>query len=485
MASDDVRRPLPMSVLPTKRGIRRRELLTVAAAAFVPRLARAAPAPESVIVIGAGLAGLAAAHRLREAGKHVTVLEARDAAGGRVRTARAPFDDGLYGELGAARIADTHSYVLNWVNRFGLSLVPFGPAQGSELLALNGVRAHAEDAQAGTRLVRDLLPEERNLTPGALLVPYIAGLPDDLGLPAPDAGAFARWAAYDQMTWPAWLRSRGASAGAVRLLTMGTDSENVSALYVLRKFLTHRDMRQFYKIAGGMDALPKAFAAMLMNEIRYNCEVLRIARGARDVRVTFRASGKNEIIAGDRAVITIPFSILRSVAVDPPFSAAKARAIEQMRYLEATRFLLQTKTRFWTAQGLTGAARTAPAELWDASFGEKGAPGLLSLTASGDPALTRMQGADARLRYALTMAAEAFPDITLQFQKGLTHNWAQEPWSKGAYAVFYPGQITGWGNAIASAEGRIHFAGEHVSAFPGWMEGALMSAERAVQEILR
>ena len=465
----------------------RRELLTGAAAlALAPRAARAAaPKPETVIIVGAGLAGLAAAYRLREAGKRVTVLEARDVPGGRVRTARAPFDDGLYGELGAARIPDTHSFVVDWVNRFGLSLVPFGPVPASALLVMDGMRAHADDPSAGEMLVRDLLPEERKLTPGALATRYLAGLPDDLSMRNVDAAAFARWAVYDKTTWPAWLRARGASPGAVRLMTLGTVSDKVSALYVLRQMFLHRGMRQFLKIAGGMEALPNAFAAALKSEIRYNCEVVRIARAANDVRVTFRVNGKNETIAADHAVVTLPFSILRDVTVDPPFSPEKSAAIAATAYQPVTRFLLQTKNRFWHQQGLTGAARNDTAEFWDASFGQKSAKGLLSVTTRDTDALSRMQSVDKRLAHGIAIGAEAFPDIKLQFQKGLTHNWFQEPWSKGAFAVFYPGQMTRWGAGLGNAEGRIHFAGEHVSAFPGWMEGALTSAERVAQEILQ
>jgi NADPH-dependent 2,4-dienoyl-CoA reductase/sulfur reductase-like enzyme len=120
-----------------KRGVRRRHILQGAlAAACAAQWARAAFQPgavETVIVLGAGLAGLASAYRLRETGRRVVVLEARPAPGGRVRTARMPFDDGLYGELGAARIADTHHYVLHWLNQMGLSVVPFAPSEGATL----------------------------------------------------------------------------------------------------------------------------------------------------------------------------------------------------------------------------------------------------------------------------------------------------------------------------------------------------------------
>jgi len=73
--------------------------------------ARAA-APETILVVGAGLAGLAARNRLREAGKTVIVIEGRAVPGGRVRTIRNYFDDGLYAEAGPNRISDTHFYML-------------------------------------------------------------------------------------------------------------------------------------------------------------------------------------------------------------------------------------------------------------------------------------------------------------------------------------------------------------------------------------
>src|SRR5205085_10146661 len=121
-----------------------------AAAALAPlrsEAARAAQAaqPETILVVGAGLAGLVAAHRLREAGKRVIIIEARDAPGGRVRTVRGAFNDGLYGELGAARIAETHEYVLHWINDLKLSLIPFAPPAGSQILAIGEKRTRAED----------------------------------------------------------------------------------------------------------------------------------------------------------------------------------------------------------------------------------------------------------------------------------------------------------------------------------------------------
>src|SRR5918911_3407141 len=84
-----------------------------------------------MIIVGAGLSGLVAADELVRAGHEVVVLEARDGPGGRVRTLREPFADGLYAEAGAARIPDTHRLTLAYAERFGLAVEPFQPGAGS------------------------------------------------------------------------------------------------------------------------------------------------------------------------------------------------------------------------------------------------------------------------------------------------------------------------------------------------------------------
>jgi monoamine oxidase len=169
-------------------------------------------------------------------------------------------------------------------------------------------------------------------------------------------------------------------------------------------------------------------------------------------------------------------------------SAAKRDAIAQMPYRPVTRFLLQTRDPFWRAQGWNGAARTdAPAELWDASAGQLSARGLISVTAGGRADVqARVQALSEteRVRYGVDIAKAAFPEIGTQFQKGLTQNWSSDPWARGGFAIFYPNQMTRWGDVIGRAEGPMHFAGEHTSPWQGWIEGALWSADRVFQEIL-
>ncbi len=102
-----------------------------------------------IIIVGAGLAGLAAAHELTRAGHQVTVLEARTRPGGRVYTLREPFSDGLYADAGAARIQDTHQYTLRYVKQFNLTLDPFFPTQGSTVTRVAGKTDPRTAANAG------------------------------------------------------------------------------------------------------------------------------------------------------------------------------------------------------------------------------------------------------------------------------------------------------------------------------------------------
>ena len=472
----------------------RRDFLKFAAAtlAFAPSAVAAAgtgPArlPETILVVGAGLAGLAAAFRLRDAGKHVIQIEARNAPGGRVRTLRGYFDDGLYAELGAARIAETHEYALHWLNDLGLGLVPFAPETGSAVLAVNGRHAVADNAAEREKLTPGLHADERNLSVPGLLLKYIADAPEELA--SADVNlADPRWRSYDRMTWPAWLASRGASPAAIHLMMLGGDSSAFSALFMLQQIMLHRDSRQYFKIEGGMDRLPMGIAAALHLPIRYNCRLARLTQTGTGVRADCRTGGAIETIAADRAVLAIPFSMMRQITVDPPFSPAKSRIITDLTYFSASRFLFETKSRFWTSERLNGSARTdGPADIWDMSFGQKGSAGLISLTTGNDRIeqdLMKLMP-EQQVNFGASLASAAFPQIETQLQKGFAQIWGRDPYAGGAFSVFKPGQMTAWAGVMAAPEGRVHFAGEHLSPWNGWMEGALWSGEHAAQEIIQ
>src|SRR5262245_52223194 len=439
---------------------------------------------ETILVVGAGLSGLVAAHRLREAGKRVIVIEARAVPGGRVRTVR-DFSGGVYGDLGPARIADTHSYAIHWVNELGLSLTPFQPAGEATIFSLNGMRARSDDEAARARLTDKLNADERGLTPPQLLVKYISGLPEELAQPDFDPHA-PRWAEYDRMNWASWLRSLGASEGAISLMTLGGHSSPLSALYLLRQIMLHRSSGGYLKIEGGFDQLSRRLASRVPN-IRYNCELTRLDRSG-PIRATVRSDGRDEIVTADRVVLTLPYSVLRHIRVDPPFSPEKTQIVGSLGYYQASRFLIETRTRFWEPEKLSGGARTdGPADIWDMGYGLPGPAGLLSVTTGGpevEAKLAAMNPQD-RSSYGLGLARAAYPEIESQVQKVLVHRWVDDRHARGAFSIFHPGQMTRWTNTILKPEGRVHFAGEHTAAFSGWIEGALWSGDHVSQEILQ
>ena len=260
--------------------IDRRGFLGLSAAAAAPFIAREAlagalqtPAGDSadpVVVVGAGLAGLRAASVLKDAGRRVIVLEANEYPGGRVRPIRT-FGEGLYGEAGAIRIPAAHTAVLTLVRQHGLSVVPFWSSSGSSLVSVGGVTSRVPDDLKALTAPLSLKPDEAGLTPSALLRRYVGQLPAGLSDPELAADGFGQWADYDRVTWPDWLRSRGASPGAVTLMTLGGDSRELSALYVLRQLALVQGTSDFYKIRDGMDQLPRRMGASLGGIVRYNC----------------------------------------------------------------------------------------------------------------------------------------------------------------------------------------------------------------------
>jgi monoamine oxidase len=443
--------------------------------------ARAIDANPTVIV-GAGLAGLRVADLLRKAGLPVVVLEAQGRAGGRVLTVRAPFDEGLHAEAGAIRIAGAHRAVLRAVRRHRLPLMPFEPS-GSTVTAIDKRPATTVEDQRGWAL--ELKPDERGLAPSALLERYVGRLPADL-LNAAPAASLSRWQAFDRVTWPEWLASRGASRDAVKLMTVGGDPAQVSALYVIRQYAMLRHSRQRYKIAGGMDRLPIAMATALGDIVHYNAPVVRVERRSSGFRVDYREGPAVRSTIAARVVFAVPAGTMRQIEVRPGLSAGKQRAFDQLSYYPVVRFMLQSRQRFWQTAGLSGSARTDRAtETWDATYDRQLSRGILGVSTGGvlEGAVQGMTR-EASVAFGVDLAADAFPAIRSEFEKGAVYRWSTDPWARGAFALYRPGQMTELLPALAASEDGMHFAGEHTSPWTGWMEGALESGERAAREVL-
>ena len=442
-----------------------------------------------IVVMGAGLAGLSAAYELSQAGHNITILEARARPGGRVQTLRDFFSDGLYVDTGATRIPDNHDFTMHYVKLFRLELEPFVPQNLASITYMNGKRMKVEQGK-DVDWPLDLTPEERKLGQQGLRKKYLSAITDELG----DVTA-AGWpppslAKYDRVTMPELLRSLGASPAVVQLLGGGAlrdDKEDVeSALYSLRFGALNKKRSTYFKIKGGSDLLPRAFAGRLSDKIVYGAEVRRIEQDSNGVRVIFVQAGANHSVAGDYAVCAIPFSVLKDVEVAPAFSPEKQRSIREMPYRSCTKVFLQSKNRFWAEDHLSGFAQTdlPIGQVWNLTYRRPGKRGVLVAYSSGTPSrrLTALKESE-RVRVAFENVDKVFPGFHDNFEGAMSKCWDEDEYARGAYACFKPGQMIEMYPPASRPEGRVFFAGEHTSAVCAWMQGALESGNRVAREI--
>jgi len=457
-----------------------------AAGSAIPK--RSGPG-KRIVVIGAGLAGLSAAYELAQAGHDVTILEARARPGGRVQTARDFFSDGLYVDTGATRIPDNHDFTMRYCKLFRLELEPFMPNGLSSITYMNGKRMKAEQGK-DVDWPLDLTAAERKLGQQGLRKKYLRSIIDELG----DVTA-AGWpprslGKYDSTTMPELLRSLGASPAVVSLLAAGglrdDPEDRESALYSLRFSALNKKRSKYFKITGGNDLLPRAFADKLADKIRYGAEVARIEQGPRGVRIIFQQGDARNTIEGDYAVCAIPFSVLKDVEVSPAFSPEKQKTIRDMPYRSCTKVFLQAKRRFWGEEKLSGFAQTdlPIGQVWNLTYRRPGRRGVLVAYSSGTPSrrLTALKEVE-RIGVAAENVDKVFPGFHDNFESAMSKCWDKDEYARGAYACFKPGQMIEMYPQASKAESRVFFAGEHTSAICAWMQGALESGNRVAREI--
>ena len=234
------------------------------------------------------------------------------------------------------------------------------------------------------------------------------------------------------------------------------------------------------KIKGGSDLLPKAFAERLAGKIRYGAAVVRIEQDATQARIVFLEAGRRQTVSADAVLCTIPFSVLKDIDL-PALSARKRETIERTHYDAVSRVYLQTRNRFWEAKGLNGFAFTRGAiEIWQPTWSQPGPRGILMTYARpGEAERITSLKENERIAVTLKQLDEMFSGLRENFERGATKCWMDDQWSRGAWA------FVGFTDFLAAVgvEGRIHFAGEHLSPWSSWMQGALSSGLRAVKEI--
>jgi len=482
--------------------IDRREFLKLTLLAASARLApqqawSLAPKPlpppataKRILVIGGGLSGLVAAYELTRAGHDVTVLEAQLRPGGRVLTLREPFSDGLYTEAGAARIPDNHDLTLHYAKHFGLTLVPFYPDKLDRVFFLRGKRIRIQPGHEVdlAQLPFEFTPEELRVGMSGLVQKYLGAALRAMGDPNVPEWPTGSAKAYDRITMAQFLREQGGSAGAIELLELPfatTADDETSFLCTLREFWHASQEKTRYKIGGGNDLLPKAFAARLSGNIRYGSPVVRIEQDANKVRAITVQSGTQHALEADRMICTVPFPALRRVEVQPPFSEAKRKAIAELPYDPVTRVVLQCRTRFWEQEGCNGFGMSdLEQEVFHTTFDQPGTRGLLvSYMCRSAGQRAGAMDSEARLEFVSRDMEKVHPGLRDHLEGAVSKVWPADPWAGGAGALPSPGQMTTICVGIERPEGRVHFAGEHTSRLPYWMQGALQSGLRAAKEV--
>jgi monoamine oxidase len=226
-------------------------------------------------------------------------------------------------------------------------------------------------------------------------------------------------------------------------------------------------------------------AEALRERIRYGAIVARIAQNIAGVEVIYANAGSHHTIMADYVICTLPFTVLREIEVRPQWSTGKAFAIKNLYMGPVARVYAQTRNRFWETDGRNGFASVdQPMEIWSPTYNQPGKRGIVMSYIYEDLAV-RYSGMSEgeQVETSLDLFGQIHPGMRENFEGATTWSWLNHPYSKGAFMVTKPGQFRTVLPYVSAPEGRVHFAGEHTSPWPGWIQGALHSGLRTAREI--
>jgi monoamine oxidase len=471
--------------------------LGAAALALAPRITRAErrggirlmSEPQTVVILGGGLAGLAAGFELKRAGHSVTILEARKFPGGRVQTIR-DFANGQYAEAGASAFPQSHEFTYGYATDFGL---PLRPASSFGLDAMANIRGNRFriSSSGPTDIPLQLTAKERAQGLFGIISLYLSSYMSEVGNPRKANWPPDELKTIDAVSLKQLLSSLGASDGAIDIIAasqlglLGFGLDSFSAMDgVVTEAIASDPV--FYEIADGNDQLAYALKQKVKKQFRKASVVKRIEQNQNGVTVTYTNSDGVQTISADRVICTLPFPILKDIQVFPSFPEDKRRAINELKLTPVTRTYLQFSTRVWETAGFNGYGLTdLPIQnIYSPTVTQEGKPGILASYAGGQRALdlSAMSESD-RQSFVLRQMGNVFDGLNNRYLGGASQIWHDDPWARGAFAYFEPGQMATLLPIAQRPEGRIHFAGEHTSAWHGWMNGALESGNRAAAEV--
>jgi monoamine oxidase len=464
--------------------------LALAACAHMP-LPRAGES-DDVVIVGAGIAGLTCAWRLRQAGVRVRLYEAQERIGGRMFSLRDHFADGQVCELGGELIDTGHARIRALAAELALELddLSADPTAPYGDIWFSGGHRHREDeiirafAPLAEAIRRDAerLPEEEitYATPG--------------GVEALDRESMTQW--LDRNGASGWLRKLIEVAYTTE---MGLDCEEQSALNFLtfidpgtEAFRIFGESDERFHVRGGNDRIPHAVAAKLDDALTTGSVLEAVQRDADGrYRLAFKRGAGAFDVRARHVVLAMPFTLLREVKLQIELPPAKRRAIDELGYGTNAKLMIGFDERIWRTRHASGASTYSDLPLqttWETSRMQVGNAGIVTNFVGGRHGVeigsgTPKQQADTAARQLDAI----FPGIAAARanSREARFHWPTHAWTKGSYACFRPGQWTTLRGAVGERVDNLHFAGEHC-AFDnqGFMEGGVETGEWAAQAVL-
>jgi len=485
-----------------EKRLSRRDFLKAAAAtagalALRPRAApaNAATAPR-IVIVGAGLAGLSCAYRLKQAGYAAQVYEAADRVGGRCWTLRGAFDDGQIVERGGELIDQGHTAIRQLAQELRLDLdnllqaekngtdpfyyfdgQPYTYAQAVD--DLNGVyqKLHRDVSEASYPTLYYLSTERGRQLDQMSIIDWInesvpGGIDSKLGQLLDVAYNIEYGAESSQQSSLNLLYLLGYS-GQGQLRIFGPSNEK-------------------YHVRGGNDQIVMEMADTLPGQVNLGNELIAIKLNTNGSYTLTLKSGKStRDVTADKVVLALPFAILRR-SVDysrAGFQPLKQTAIAEQGMGTNSKLHLQFRDRYWESLNCNGEtyADTGYQNTWEITRAQPGAPGILVDYTGGDIGASFGSGTPTtRAEQFLAQIEPVLPGLTAKWNgKATIDFWTGYKWTRGSYSYWKVGQYTRFAGVERETEGNCFFAGEHTSVdFQGYLNGAVDSGQQAASNLL-
>ena len=485
--------PPPRRAGPSRRDVLRGALGAAALLPLAPACGDNIGSDEArIAIIGAGIAGLTAAHFLEQAGVRADVYEASMRAGGRMYTDRTTLAGGQLVELGGELIDSDHTVVPTLLRLYGLTLDDLAEATPN----LEQDQFHF----GGAFITEATLVAEFTPVAAKMALAIAAGDESEDEFARIDALSIPEWLEQEAGLAPTSLIRRVFEVAYIEEFGLPVEVQSAWNLITLIDYSTPDPFRIFgdsderYHTHEGNDALPLAIAGRLADRVHYDHALTKVARAGEGFRLTFASAGGGDLVETlvDHVIYALPFTKLREVDLEgAELSDEKRTIIDELGYGTNAKLMLQFTTRYWeAAHQSAGSVITDVGELqtiWATSRGQGGDQGILTHFAGGPRGVAMGEGTpEAQAQQVLPWIDTVLPGTAARYVAGsaIRMHWPTAPFMKGSYACYLKGQWAFFGRE-GVREGNQHFCGEHCSEnFQGYMEGGAETGALVAAELL-